>query len=46
MHKARAAEANARKEQLFEEAKDFGNMGDRGADSQLRSLENRVQVVS
>ena len=43
-HKARADQANANKERLFEEAKDLGNIGDRGADSHLRSLENRIQV--
>ena len=43
-HKARADEANARKEQLFEEAKHLGGIGDRSADSHLRQLEDRIQV--
>ena len=43
-HKGRADEANARKEQLFEEAKHLGGIGDRSADSHLRQLENRIKV--
>lgn len=43
-YKERADEANARKEQLHEEAKRMGDMGDRGADSKLHQLEQRLEV--
>jgi hypothetical protein len=43
-YKARADEANARKEELFEEAKRLGTVGDRSADSKLHSLEKRLEV--
>ena len=43
-YKAKADEANQYKEELFEEAKHLGGVGDRNADSHLRQLEKRVEV--
>ena len=43
-YKEAADTANARKEQLFEEAKDLGGVGDRKADSKLHALEQRLEV--
>ena len=43
-HKARAVEANARKEELFEEAKHLGAVGDRSADQRLKAMEASMKV--
>lgn len=43
-HKARAHEANARKEELFDEAKHLGSVGDRNADSRLKDMEANMKV--
>ena len=45
-HKAKAEQANQYKEELFEEAKHLGGVGDRNADSHLRQLEKRLEVCA
>lgn len=43
-YKVEAQNANARKEQLWDEAMEHGGVGDRNADSKIAKMENRLKV--
>jgi hypothetical protein len=43
-YKESAEEANAKKEQLWDEAKHLGRLGDRNADRHLSEMDKRMQV--
>jgi len=45
MSMSRATQANARKEELFEEAKHLGALGDRSADQRLKAMEASMKNV-